>query len=604
MVTQLSTTFNTFTDDEGDLATSLALDALTALCNSNTVNMASTWRVLRNKFQNENRPEAMKSLHRFFANAPHLQTPTIEYEQLVDDALHQLWQTICRNDLKPELINSALEALKDYELGSLLTIRYLPEIFCKDVIANGGGIREFTAPNGREVLDLRQDMIPGECWVQLLQKIRPDCIGSAADLIAYFISNEISYYRSGIYRLPEGRPEPRKLQGLYSQSPLRAIISYLVNQANYDTQPSDSEENDTNLVITNALRSISKKFPKPIPPLDWSFLKIFFNISFETRKYCLMIANNQLIYSMSASNLMESFLAEFEPNCFEEDLLFLFTILPDISSGISLTVLKNFLEKIVIYCFKESQLSSFTEGCLFEKFLESVKYVFQDKNELPEVVDLYTMIIERYMDSMDIDSRVFQRYTEVVSVLNVNSIDTLTSPANWWEVPIGKLKKATIIRSYLVLYNTKLENPLKWLNPIIDAYVQRSHDEIKFFFRHLVFTLYAFNNDERTCKWMMEMFLHIQGLLADSSNKKKLKKVLYLLDVFILTVDVLSGCAILLGNLDTVATQPNKRLHIFPESMQYLCEHVFWKEEEIKVLKIYIYLLVIIKTKLKFTLFL
>lgn len=586
MVAQLSTTFNSFTNEDGDLATSLALDALTILCDSNTVNMASTWRVLRNKFINENRPQSLKSLHRFFAHAPHLQTPTLEYDYLVDDALRQLWQTICRNDVKPDIISSAFAALKDYELGSLLTLRYIPAIFCKDVLVknnDGQDVQEFTDANGREVMDFRRGAIPGECWVQLLLKIRPDCIGSAADLIGHLISNEINYYRGGIYRLPEGRPEPRKLQGLHLHSPLKAIVGYLGNPKNYNAKRSSSDDNDTNLVITNALRSISKKFPKPIPPFDWSCLKTFFNISFEARKYCLMIVKNQLPYSISASNLLETFLAEFEPNCFEEDLLFLFTVLPDISFGINLTVLKIFVEKIVNYCFKESQLNSFTEGCLFDKFLESVKYVFQEKTELPEVLDFYTMIIERYMDSMDIDSKVFQRYTEVVSALNVKSIDTLTSPATWWETPIGKLKKATIIRSYLVLYNTKLDNPLKWLNPIIDAYFQRSHDEIKFFFQHLVYTLYAFNNDERTCKWMMEMFLHIQGLLADSSKKDNIQKVPYLLDIFILTVDVLSGCAVLLGNMDIVATQPDKRLHIFPESMQYLCEHAFWKEEETKV---------------------
>uniref|UniRef100_A0A1B0FPN6 DUF3730 domain-containing protein n=1 Tax=Glossina morsitans morsitans TaxID=37546 RepID=A0A1B0FPN6_GLOMM len=573
LVSHLSDILNTCTDDSGDLATSLALDAIVALCDSHTVNIASTWRVLSSKFRHEKRPRALKSLYRFFAHVPFLQTPTLEFEQLVDEALDQLWMTISRSDSDCNLICEALAALKQYEIGSLLTLRHIPPQFRQNLHV----AREYTAPDGRAVVDLQQEMVPGECWVQLLQKIRPECGNAAADLIAHYIYNEINNYRSGVYRLPEGRPEPRKLQGLSAQSPLRATVAYLVNQARFGdhniTEPH---------AITNTLRAISKKFPKPIPPLDWCFLHSFFHLSFEARKYCILIAKNQLLHSGTARRIIENFLVEFEPNCFEEDLLLLFSLLPEIGNGVSLTILKTFVEKVALYCFKESQLSGFAEGCLFEKFLESVRLVFTGKCDIPEVLDVFTLIVERYMDSMDIDSRLFERYTEVVALLSTNAIEGLTSPANWWETPTGKLKKATIIRSYLVLYNNQLNNPLKWLNPIIDAFAKRQEEHL-FFYHHLATTLYAFNNDEQSCNWVMEMFLQIQALLAESSNKEKLDKALYLLDIFILSVDVLSGCAVLLGNLDVVATQNAERYHIFPESLQLLCDHIFWKDQEAKI---------------------
>lgn len=570
LVSHLSDTLNSCTDDAGDLATSHALDAIVALCDSHTVNIISTWRVLSTKFRHERRPRALKSLYRFFAHIPLLHTPTLEYEQLVDEALEQLWSTVSRSDSEPELVREALAALKNFEIGSLLSMRHIPMQYRQDT----PGVREYVG--GREVVDLQQEMVPGEVWVHLLQKIRPECGASAADLIAHHIYAEINGYRSGVYRLPEGKPEPRKLQGLFPQSPLRAVVNYLVGQSRFGDHVTEPH------VVTNALRAISKKFPKPIPPLDWCFLHGFFHLSFEARKYCILIAKNQLLHSGTARRLLENFLVDFEPNCFEEDLLLLFSLLPEISNGISLQILKSFAEKISIYSFKESQLSGFTEGCLFEKFIDSVKYIFLGKCDIPEVLDIFTLIIERYMDSMDLDSRLFERYTEVVSVLHPNSIDGLTSPANWWETPIGKLKKATIIRCYLVLYNTQLSNPLKWLTPIIDAYSTR-REEQPFFFRHLVSTLYAFNSDEQSCQWIMEMFLQIQALLAESSNKEKLDKVLYLLDIFILAVVVLSGCAVLLGNLDSIATQRKDRFALFPESLQFLCEHVFWKDQEAKI---------------------
>ncbi|XP_005181860.1 focadhesin [Musca domestica] len=572
LVSHLSDILNTCTDDAGDLPTSLALDAIVALCDSNTVNITSTWRALSSKFRHEKRPRALKSLYKFFAHVPLLQTPTLEFEQLVDEALDQLWLTISRSDTDPEMIREALEALKHYEIGTLLTLKHIPPQFRQDLHV----AREYKGPNGREVVDLEQEMIPGEVWVQLLQKIRPECGAAAADLIAHYIYGEINEFRGGLYRLPDGKPEPRKLQGLYPKSPLRAIISYLVNQSRYGDHVAEP------IAVTNALRAISKKFPKPIPPVDWSFLHSFFHLSFDTRKYCILIAKNQLLHSGTAKRLLENFLMDFEPNCFEEDLLLLFSLLPEISNGVSLTILKNFAEKVAVYCFKESQLAGFNEGCLFEKFMDSVKYIFMGKCEIPEVLDIFTLIVERYMDSMDVDSKLFQRYTEAVAVLPNNAIDGLTLPSNWWETPIGKLKKATIIRSYLVLYNGNISNPLKWLNPIIDAYATRKEDQL-FFFRHLTSVLYAFNSDEQSCNWIMEMFIQIQALLAESSNKEKLEKVLYLLDIFILSVDVLSGCAVLLGNLDVVATQRNERFQIFPESMQFLCDHIFWKDQEAKI---------------------
>uniref|UniRef100_A0A0K8W5U7 Uncharacterized protein KIAA1797 n=1 Tax=Bactrocera latifrons TaxID=174628 RepID=A0A0K8W5U7_BACLA len=394
LVSHLSDTLNSCTDDAGDLATSYALDAIVALCNSHTVNIISTWRVLSSKFRHERRPKALKSLYRFFAHIPLLHTPTLEYEQLVDEALEQLWLTVSRSDSEPELVREALSALKNFEIGSLLSMRHIPMQYRQDT----PGVREFVG--GREVVDLQQEMVPGEVWVHLLQKIRPECGAAAADLIAHHIYAEINGYRSGVYRLPEGKPEPRKLQGLFPQSPLRAVVSYVVGQARFGDHVTEPH------VVTNALRAISKKFPKPIPPLDWCFLHSFFHLSFEARKYCLLIAKNQLLHSGTARRLLENFLVDFEPNCFEEDLLLLFSLLPEISNGVSLHILKNFAEKIAIYSFKESQLSGFTEGCLFEKFIDSVKYIFLGKCDIPEVLDIFTLIIERYMDSMDLDSRV------------------------------------------------------------------------------------------------------------------------------------------------------------------------------------------------------
>ncbi|XP_055903547.1 focadhesin [Eupeodes corollae] len=573
LVSHLSDTLNSCTDKDGDLATSLALDAIISLCESHTVNIVSTWKALSGKFRHETRPRTLKSLLQFFAQVPLLQTPTLEYENLVEDALDNIWKTICISD-NLEIIQEAFKALTHFEINTLMTLRHIPPIFrdFKYVASE----YEYNQHTGREIIDLQNETIPGDCWIQVLQRVRPECTSAVADLLSHYIYQEINGYRSGVYRIPEGKPEPRKIQVNDPKSVLRAVLNYLVSQSRFGDRLSEPH------VVTNALRAISQKFPKPIPPLDWCFLHSFFHLNFETRKYCILIAKNQILHSGTARRLLENFLTEFEPNCFEKDLLLLFNVLPEIANGVSLQIIKNFTEKIAVYCFKESQLNGFAEGCLFEKFLDSAKYIFTGKCDIPEVLDVYTLIIERYMDSMDIDSKLFEKYTEVLATMHPNSIDGLTSPCNWWEKPIGKLKKATLIRCYLVLYNDKLPNPLKWLNPIIDAFAEKPEEQT-FLFRHLAATLYAFNNDECSCAWIMELFLQIQALLANSSIKEKLDKAFYMLDIFILAIDVLSGCAVLLGNLDVIATSRADRIEIFPESLQYLCDHIFWKDNEAKI---------------------
>lgn len=200
--------------------------------------------------------------------------------------------------------------------------------------------------------------IPGHIWVLLLKRIKSDCIENAADLISHYIEEEISSYRSGVYRVPEGKAEPRKLP-LFNRSPLKGITDFLVSQSCHNYENFNSQQI---LIITNALRSISKKFSKPIPPLDWSFLHSYFHINFLTRKYCILIAKNQLINSGTAKRFIENILISFEPNIFEEDLLLFFEILPDLIKDVSFHIFKTFIDKISSYCYKESQLSGFQEG--------------------------------------------------------------------------------------------------------------------------------------------------------------------------------------------------------------------------------------------------
>lgn len=227
--------------------------------------------------------------------------------------------------------------------------------------------------------------------------------------------------------------------------------------------------------------------------------------------------------------------------------------------------------------------------------------MFTQKNQEPEALDIFTLIIGRYMDSMELDSRVsftkkilmnhigftlnfqiFQKYTEVVACLHPRSIDGLTSPTTWWEVPVGKLKKATVIRCYLALNNRILDNPLSWLDPIVDVFVGQK-GEHTFLFQHLAATLYAFKSDNHAYDWIMDLFRQIQILLADSGNQTNNEKISFLVDVCVVSIVAFSGYIVILEEFTAIASARNTRIMVFPQSVNLLLERAFWKSNEAKV---------------------
>lgn len=68
LVGPLSNILNRSANRKNDLAASLALDAIVLLCNSNTVNIASTWSAVKNIFTSNRQHRTVK---RYVANNEH-----------------------------------------------------------------------------------------------------------------------------------------------------------------------------------------------------------------------------------------------------------------------------------------------------------------------------------------------------------------------------------------------------------------------------------------------------------------------------------------------------------------------------------------------------
>lgn len=347
----LSNILNHSSGSEGETSTTIAIEAIIILCKSHTINIASTWTALSQKFENEKRKRPLMTLCKFFGQVPLLRSATLEYEQLNAESIAKLWYYIEHSDCS-EVISSALTALQSFDYCGL-ALAQIPEIFRQNLIIPSAYTKTITGdvkPNPVDVLDY----IPGQCWVQLIQKVNPTAMEFASDLVSHYIHNDIESYRSGVYHMPEGKPEPNNLKQLHHRSPLRYIVEYLTMEAK---KSSPIAGNDQRVVLLNCLRCLSKKFPKPIPPLDMYFLVHFMNDDIDMKRYCIRILANQVIQSGTAKNLLENYVDKFgeeQMNDFREVQIIL-DVLVDVMNGISTEISENFMKELFEFSFRRGQ---------------------------------------------------------------------------------------------------------------------------------------------------------------------------------------------------------------------------------------------------------
>lgn len=81
----------------------------------------------------------------------------------------------------------------------------------------------------------------------------------------------------------------------------------------------------------------------------------------------------------------------------------------------------------------------------------------------------------------------------------------------------------------------------------------------------------------------MEILGKIQAALSNKTKENE-AYYLFLIDVFVLSVVVVSGLANTFSIANTVATSRPKRLDIFGEALHVLCQRDFWSENVIRVI--------------------
>lgn len=297
---------------------------------------------------------------------PTLYSPTAEYEQLLAESIAKLWHFVVYAE--DHIIKAAaLNALQHFDYNHF-RLSDLPEDFRQNVVLPSEFLK--TLGEGEPVPDPVDVLtyVPGECWLQVLQFVNHSASEAASDLVAHYISTEVEAFKSGVYILPEGHPEPRHVNRLSRQSPLKAVLKFLMAES----QKSSPCRNDH--LTYFGLRSISFVFANPMPSLQWTFMVEFMTQDAhqpEVKHLSLHILANQMQYSPSATQLIENYLSSDSDE--KDDMMIGLELLPKVAPWLADDFFERWVSSLLEFAFNKSQPNGFQKGLL--KHLHTCDFV-------------------------------------------------------------------------------------------------------------------------------------------------------------------------------------------------------------------------------------
>lgn len=394
------------------------------------------------------------------------------------------------------MIIAALKALKNFDFTDLM-FKHVPAIFTENTKIPNEFQKLITASvndplrNGPPLTAADVvPYIPGECWIELLEKVNQNAIDASIELVTHLVDTEICQFRSGTYLLGERRAEPSELVQLHARSPLRALVKHAKHQ---------SQSIDDPIVLTHCLRCLAQKYSRPLPPLNWFFLTEYINVDAhiaeystrcEMKKYALTIAANQMVHSGSAKNLIENYVQAFSvADSTDDETLMIFQLLPTICHGITSTILASFLSDALSFLFGLAKSSQFEVNCTFEQAIESIAKIFNAKCLIAENLDIVADELIKYEASLDADTRVSKHFFQIKNMKNRISfyleqihrrfcqflievpaevLERISTHSTW---TLDHFKKSFALRTSLIAARRPHINSstsLMWLNAIVD----------------------------------------------------------------------------------------------------------------------------------------
>ncbi|KAK7868003.1 hypothetical protein R5R35_010177 [Gryllus longicercus] len=557
LVAMISKILTQCSDVSGSLASSLALQGLAALCKAGIVDITTTWKALAPKLNRDKRPIVVKRWCEFMGTVPSLRCVTHDYEKLVAEVILRLWSYILNSD-DADIVDAAFSSLSKFNLDQL-TLKGLPEKY-RVGLKLPSSYAKTPVDAARKPEDVLP-YIPSECWVQMLLKLKPEFLKSAGDMLGHWLSCEVV----GFHYIT-GRAEPSCYSHLLPQCICRGLVNYLNRTYNPDEM----------LVVRECLRILSQDFKKPLPPLNWIFLSPLLEVP-ELQEYGIALAAKQNT-SPSARKVLEDFINSLVPSKdTENEILILFSNLGELCKSVPPNVLKPLIEKSLLMAIRQTleNGADFENEKFLKQLLSYVKCTLKKEDIHDSNRTQLSLIVESLLEKFDIDSPLFGSYVDCVVELHTKYIERMSSPSVWWEVTPEKLRLAMGIRTAMAC-RADTEIPLVWLNECIDATINMTGEHTSVL-KSIASVMLSCRGNESNCPWTLELMGRIQ-LVVNKNESNNQQTIVFLCDVFILTVIILSGYDCLNASLEGIATTREIRLRLFPQALSTLLTYEKWNK--------------------------
>lgn len=581
LVSVLSSILNRCNDQNGAMASSLALEALRALWHEHIVAPHSTWNALAPKMKKDKRPKVHVSLCKLLAEVPALKCETPEYDKFITNAVEKLWGYVV-DSVYPEVRLAALEALSYFNVEDM-TLRMIPEIFRQGIKLPDSYCKTpiDAARKPEDVLEY----VPCEVWPNVFNNVNYDTLPGVRKMCCAYMAREIKAYRSGVYQ-PDGhvKGEPTAITYLPATSVVRGMLNFVQKQASHPTYDC------VDVVLLEMMQCLTENFDKPLPPLDFCFLHNLFHRGAHFKHCCLLLGARQALVSGSAKRFTENYLASFDSNEIkEDDMIVFFEILPALARSIPPNALRTPLETCLnqAYTVMKAIKAADTENVndvMFVRILGYVKTALVNEKINEANHTLLSQIIENYLTVLDVEDLAWPAYVDLCSMLPMKYLERMTSPSSWWEVSSELIRKATGIRSKLAC-DADSDTPLVWLNEVIDAAIDSPGDH-QYVLRHICPAFKLAKADSiHTKNWLLELMARTQVAIVDPNASKY--SLTFLCDIFLISVLMFSGYYVVDCNDDEkICISRDLRLNLFPNAVYSLVSEDRpddWKNSSIQV---------------------
>lgn len=409
----------------------------------------------------EKRTVILESLCEFFGNISSYQfRSNDDYECFFNDAVTLLWSYVVCEDTR--VVEFALKSLRSYSFAQI-PLNALPPDLQSDLVSS----HACSGKKANEQPENALQYVPGTCWIQMLKKMNKSVLPTAGDLLISYIEEELGTFKSRIYNWPQG--EPRDFKYLSERSVIRTVGEYL--------RRGDKADPNNHRIMVECLRVFAHRYAKPLPNVQWDFLKVTMQISEEAKEYSLSIASRHACISQSAMQLMDNLLSRYKDCKFASDVgqLLLnekhsafYANLCELCRAFQSSDLKPFLETSLDYVIDKISHNDEKGVTLFNCIMSS--YALALKNDKVHVGTrtLLSIMLEKVFDEVDLTHKGLEEYFTAVMEMPVKDVERMISPNIWWEITTKKLRNAVAVAAELA-FRKFTDTPLVWLNEFIDV---------------------------------------------------------------------------------------------------------------------------------------